>query len=263
MDLDDAYAIGVHIPDGDSFPPRWAADAADYRKRLAVAGRARLGLMYGHGTRQALDLFLPDRTPRGLVMFVHGGYWLRFDRSSWSHFAEGARAQGWAVAMPSYDLCPRVRISDITRQIAQAISVTAAEVDGPIRLAGHSAGGHLVARMGVQGVLPTQVASRLAHILPIAPLTDLHPLMQTAMNADLKIDAAEARMESPVYTPPPKTPVTLWVGEKERPALLDQARRLHKVWGCGLVIEPGKHHFDVIDALSDPDSAMVARLLSE
>jgi hypothetical protein len=26
-------------------------------------------------------------------MFVHGGYWLKFDKSSWSHLVEGARAK--------------------------------------------------------------------------------------------------------------------------------------------------------------------------
>ncbi|WP_167648124.1 alpha/beta hydrolase [Mameliella alba] len=259
MDLDDAYANAAHIPGAEAYPPRWAAEAETYRKRLAVAGKARLGLMYGHGPRQALDLFLPDRTPEGLVVFVHGGYWLRFDRSSWSHLAEGARTRGWAVAMPSYDLCPRVRISDITRQVAQAIAVAAAEVPGPIRLAGHSAGGHLVARMGA--VLAPELLARVAHVMPISPLSDLRPLMRTSMNADLKIDDAEARAESPIYAPPPPMPVTVWVGGDERPAFLDQARKLSQVWDCGLVIDEGRHHFDVIDALADPESGMVVRLL--
>lgn len=63
------------------------------------------------------------------------------------HFAQGFLAHGWTVTMPSYDLVPRVRISDITRQVAQAISVAAREVREPTRLVGHSAGGLLVARM--------------------------------------------------------------------------------------------------------------------
>ena len=86
--------------------------------------------MYGHGTREVLDLFMPEGAPKGLVVFVHGGYWMKFDRSYWSHLAAGAQAQGWAVAMPSYDLCPRVRIADITRQIANAVAVAAREIGG-------------------------------------------------------------------------------------------------------------------------------------
>lgn len=261
MDLTDAYENGAYIPGAAAYPPRWAEAAAAYRGRLAVSGRARLGVMYGHGTRQAMDLFLPDGIARGLVAFVHGGYWRQFDRSSWSHLAEGARAQGWAVVVPSYDLCPRVRISEITRQVAQAVSVAAQEIDGPLRLAGHSAGGHLVARLATQGVLPEAVTARIAGVLPISPVADLRPLMQTAMNADLRLDPGEARAESPIFAPPPDAPVTVWVGAKERPVFVEQARKLSAVWEAGLVEAEGKHHFDVIDPLEDPDSEMVRRLL--
>src|SRR3546814_5563195 len=51
-------------------------------------------------------------SPAGLAVFVHGGYWMAFDKSSWSHLAAGAVARGWAVALPSYTLCPEARISD-------------------------------------------------------------------------------------------------------------------------------------------------------
>ncbi|KUF10620.1 alpha/beta hydrolase [Pseudoponticoccus marisrubri] len=261
MDLDDAYANAPYIPDAAAFPPRWASAAEAYRMRMSVSGKARLGVMYGHGTRQAMDLFLPDGPPAGLAVFVHGGYWLKFDRSDWSHLAEGARARGWAVALPSYDLCPRVRIGDITRQVAQAISVAAQEVPGPIRLAGHSAGGHLVARMTAPGVLGDSVAQRLAHVMAISPVADLRPLRETAMNRDLKIDGAEAQAESPVLAPRPAVPVSVWVGAEERPVFLEQAAALANAWQAGHVIDPGRHHFDVIDALADPDSAMLRRWL--
>ena len=262
MDLTDAYANAAHILDAAAYPTRWAREAAAYRERLAVAGRFRPGLMYGHGSREALDLFLPEAVPLGLMVFVHGGYWLKFDRSLWSHLAAGAVERGWAVAMPSYDLCPRVRISDITRQVAQAVSVAAQEVAGPLRLVGHSAGGHLVARMLAPDLLPNDVARRLAHVMPVSPLSDLRPLMQTEMNADLKLDQAEAEAESPIQMAPPEVPVTVWVGGAERPAFLDQARWLSDAWGCGHVVAEGSHHFDVIEPLADSASEMVARLLA-
>ncbi|MCC1491391.1 alpha/beta hydrolase [Cognatishimia sp. F0-27] len=261
MELDDAYANAAHIPGADDYPPRWTEAAESYRKRLAVTGHARLGLMYGHGARQAMDLFLPDGEPKGLVVFVHGGYWLRFDRSFWSHFAEGARAHGWAVAMPSYDLCPRVEIADITRQVADAVTVAAREVSGPVRLVGHSAGGHLVSRMAEPGLLPEDVAGRIVKILPISPVSDLRPLMQTSMNADFGLDDAKARAESPVFQPKPEVSVTVWVGADERPVFLDQARWLAEAWEAEHVVDEGLHHFDVIDALADPTSRMVKTLL--
>ncbi len=262
MDLDDAYDNAGHIAGSDDYPPRWAAEAEAFRQQMGVIGRARLGLMYGHGTRAAFDLFLPDLTPKGLLIFVHGGYWRRFDRSLWSHFATGALGHEWAVAMPSYDLVPRVRISHITQQVAQAIGVIAQEVTGPIRLVGHSAGGHLVARMLAPEMLPADVAGRIEHAMAISAVSDLRPLCDLAMNADFRLDAAEAHAESPIFQPRPEVPVTVWVGAEERPVFLDQSRWLAEAWRAGHIIDEGKHHFDVIDGLLDPDSAMVRRLLT-
>lgn len=257
-DLTDAYENGAYIPGAADYPPRWAAAAADYR--AALGERALLGMPYGEGERHRLDLFLPDGDPEGLVVFIHGGYWRRFDRSDWSHFAEGARARGWAVAMPSYDLCPEVHIHDITHQVAQAVTVAAGEIDGPLIVTGHSAGGHLTARM--PQVVAPEIRSRILHYMPISPLTDLSPLMLTAMNADLQLDRAEAEAESPCVYHAPEAPVTVWVGGDERPAFLEQARWLEDAWACEVVVDEGRHHFDVIDGLRSPESPMVNRLLN-
>lgn len=259
IDWDDAYANGAHIPQAETYPPRWADAAAAFREELGA--RARLALPYGSGERQALDLFLPDEDMRGTVVFVHGGYWRAFDRSAWSHLAAGPLARGWAVAMPSYDLCPDVSISDITRQIAAAVQEVGRLVEGPISLAGHSAGGHLVARMLDPMVIGADLASRFRHVLPISPLSDLRPLLRTAMNGDLRLTMDEARAESPVLMRiRHDVPVTAWVGGGERPAFVDQARWLATAWGAELVVTEGEHHFNVIDALADPTSDMVRRL---
>jgi hypothetical protein len=39
------------------------------------------------------------------------------------------------------------------------------------------------------------------------------------------------------------------------------ARDVAAARDCGLQVEPGKHHFDVIDCLEQPNSALVQRLL--
>lgn len=260
MELDDAYANAAHIPGAGNYPGRWRAAAKAFRDELSAAGRARLDLPYGEGAREKFDLFLPKDAAQGLLVFVHGGYWLDFSRSDWSHFAAGGLASGWAVAMPSYDLCPSIRISGITRQISHAIEAASKLVAGPLSLTGHSAGGHLVSRMLASGVLSQDCAHRLSHVVPISPLSDLRPLMKTSMNADLGLTPQEAEAESPVFQPAPTVPVNVWVGGDERPVFLDQATWLTEAWACGLTVVPGKHHFDVIDALSDPQSELVILL---
>ncbi len=254
-DWDDAYANGAHIPNADTYVPRWSDAAAASR-----AAHPPQDLGRGH-------LFLPDGAPRGLMVFIHGGYWMRFDPTLWSHLATGALAVGWACAMPGYPLAPDARIADMTRIVADQVAQAATQVAGPVALTGHSAGGHLAARMICPGVLPDDVAARVTACVPISPLTDLRPLMRTAMNNILRIDAAEAVAESPALLEPRAgIPVTAWVGGAERPEFIRHARLLANVWaGLGAatecVIDPGRHHFDVIEALADPASALMRRLL--
>ena len=258
MRYDEAFANAKHIPGGDGFPPRWAASAEAYR----AASGGRFGLRYGAGDAEWFDLFLPGGDPAGLLVFVHGGYWLRFSPRDFSHLAAGPLARGWAVAMPAYTLAPAARIAGMTRQIAAAVTAAAAEVAGPIVITGHSAGGQLSARMACPGRLAEAVAARIARVVPISPLTDLRPLRETSMNADLGIDAAEALAESPALLPRRAgLAVHVWVGGAERPVFLDQARRLGNAWACPVTVEPGKHHFDVIEGLEAAESPLMAALL--
>lgn len=259
MDFDIAYANADFIPNGHDFPEKWEKMASSFRSSHK---NLRLDLPFGEDASNAFDLVLPEASPKGLVVFVHGGYWMAFGRRDWTHLAAGSVAQGYAVVLPSYPLAPGARIAEITRAVARAIDAAAAQVDGPIRLVGHSAGGHLVARMNCRDV-PLACRHRIARIMPISPLGDLHPLMQTKMNETLQLDAAEAQAESPaLIRDRAGIPTTVWVGADERPAFLDQARDLALAWPeADLVIAPDRHHFDVIDPLADPDSDMVAALL--
>ncbi|WP_422371263.1 alpha/beta hydrolase [Hoeflea sp.] len=258
-DYDDAYANGAHIAGAEDYPPRWSARAAEFRSTLERAGRARLDLAYGGTARQRVDLFLPEGEPRGLVVFVHGGYWKAFDKSVWSHLAAGPLAHGFAVAMPSYTLCPDARIGEISREIAAAVAYCASEIEGPIHLTGHSAGGHLVTRMiSDEVLLPSAVLLRIAGVVSISGVHDLRPIMRTAMNDVLGIDTNEASTHSPALLQPSlAVPVTAWVGADERPEFVRQNRILYEIWRgfqtqMKMVEEPGKHHFDVIDGLADP-----------
>ncbi|GAB3118929.1 alpha/beta hydrolase [Novispirillum itersonii] len=269
-DWDDAYSNGAYIPGGDAYPQRWAAQAAAFRATLTAAGRADLDRPYGSGARERYDLFTPTGAARGTVVFVHGGYWMAFDKSSWSHLAAGALAHGWAVAMPGYTLCPDSRISGITRQIGQAVEAIAAHCPGPLRLTGHSAGGHLVSRMAcTDAPLRPETAARITRVVSLSGLHDLRPLLATRMNATLRLDAAEAAAESPALRiPRPDLPVICWAGAEERPEFRRQNALLASVWqGLGaataVVESPGRHHFDVIDALADPDSALIRTLLAD
>jgi len=268
-DWDDAYANSANIPGGERWPAAWVQPAQAYRDELQGQARARLDLGYGDRLRNRFDLFLPEGRPAGLAVFVHGGFWMRLDKSYWSHLARGAVESGYAMAMPSYTLCPDARLADITNEVAAAITQAAAMIAGPLLLSGHSAGGHLVTRMiSATSPLPEQIRARVRNTVSISGVHDLRPLMNTAMNATLRIDAAEAKMESPALLQPlPGARVTCWVGGAERPEFIRQNALLANIWiGLGAqtcrIEEPGRHHFNVIDGLADPHHPLVQTLLS-
>jgi hypothetical protein len=112
------------------------------------------------------------------------------------------------------------------------------------------------------GPLPEDVFARIERIVPISGLFDLRPLMWTAMNETLRLDAAEAAAESPALLPArAPVPVTAWVGGGERPEFVRQSQLLALVWeGLDVPVRcivDGRHdHFSVLDGLSDPDGAL-------
>lgn len=265
-DWDDAYANGAYIPDSQAYPPKWMQAAQAFRSAAVAAGRAEVDIAYGSNARHRFDLFYPEAPPLGLFVFVHGGYWLRFDKSVWSHLAAGAIARGWAVAMPSYRLAPEATLAEISTDVCAAITAAAQRIPGPIRLAGHSAGGHLVTRAVTAGSnLPEDVLNRIGHVVSISGLHDLRPLMKTSMNDNLRLDEAQALAESPALLPVRGTPaITCWVGGSERPEFLRQNRLLASIWpSLGIetteVIIPDQHHFSVIEPLEDPRSDLAIR----
>ena len=248
MTPDQAYANSAYIPDGERYYAMWEAKAAAFRA----------GQLQTQYSAQG-EIYAPKSALKGTVVFVHGGYWLAGSPSMFSHLAAGPIAAGYVCALPAYTLAPDASISEMTREVACRIGEIAQASDGPLYLVGHSAGAHLVARMGCAD-MAAEWSPRVKRIMAVSPLSDLAPLMETSMNTTLRIDAAEAKRESPIHHRPQDIPITVWVGGAERPTFLDQAKWLHDAWGCDLTVEGEKHHFDVIEGLEDPTSPMMRAL---
>ena len=147
----------------------------------------------------------------------------------------------------------------MTEETARAVEAAAKLVAGPVVVAGHSAGGQLSARMACADV---SLSTSVKRVVPISPLADLEPVALTGMNADLRLDATEVAAESPaLLARRPEVEAHVWVGAQERPAFLWQARLLSEAWSCPWTPEAGKHHFNVIEGLSDPASALMSACL--
>ena len=253
-----AYDNRAAIPTHEEYFYAWGRDASAFRESLPPTE-----LTYGTGEREKMHLFQPEGTAKGLVVFIHGGWWCYFGREYFSHLAAGAIAQGWAVAMPSYTLCPDINIEGIVKQMVRAVEVAHdAMTDGPLVLAGHSAGGHLATMVGAQeSQVPEAVASRLKRIVSISGVADLRPLLGVAMNETLKIDEAEARASSPLFlTPRDDFDFIALAGAEETTEFRRQTALLATGWGAQVstrrIEAAGKHHLDVIDELQGADSAL-------
>ena len=265
-DWDDAYKNGAYIPEAESYLDMWKLRSAIFRESLPE-GRRVISHAYGAHPREVFDLFLPESPPKGVVVFIHGGYWQSLDHSLWSHLAAGPVAQGWAVAMPGYPLCPEVSIADISRSMVLAIAKIGAQVSGDIVLCGHSAGGHLTARMACDDItLP--FANRVRRFVSISGVHDLRPLVKTSLNEALQLDVESAAAESPALkTPRAGVELLAWVGANERPEFLRQNSLIANIWRGAFaqtdaVQAESAHHFSVIEALSKPDSPLTLALIA-
>ena len=143
------YNNRAAVPDHPQWLLRFTTTSEEARRRFAP----RLDLRYGPGPKETLDLFLPAGPARATFVFIHGGYWRALDKSDFSFVAAPFVAQGIAVAVVNYDLCPEVSIATIVDECRRAVAwlVRDGHAHGAngerIVVGGHSAGGHLRAML--------------------------------------------------------------------------------------------------------------------
>ena len=258
LDLEAEYNNRAAVPDHPVVMARWKADA-----EAARAAHPPLALPYGSGEREVMDLFEAG-SDAPIAIFIHGGYWQALDKSWFSWVAPAFLKHGISLAVPSYDLCPNVRLGKIVSQTRDAVELIRARTGRRPVVFGHSAGGHLAACMLSEGRASAAVA--------ISGLFDLEPLIPTSLNVALRLDTREAAALSPIHWPVPNgstpggTVLDCVVGGAETSEFVRQSRDMADFWG-GKGVEtrfealPGLNHFTVLDPLADPDSALVKRIV--
>jgi arylformamidase len=270
IDYEVEYDNRARVPEHPEIFAGWTRDAEDYRALAMQERRAELGLAYGESPRQLIDLFSPrPDVTSPLALFVHGGWWRSLEPSMFSHMARGLNAHGVAVAVVGYDLCPQVSIADIIEQIRQACLFLWLRTKQRLLVYGHSAGGHLAGAMLATDwpTLYPKAGDLVPAAYAISGVFDLAPLTGISVNQDLRLDADSARALSPLTWLAPKGHTfDAVVGALESSEFLRQSRIITDLWGkAGVATRyeaiAGENHFTVIEALADPDSAMVARLV--
>jgi len=250
--------------------------AADWNRRSeAFRGTAGgfIDAAYGPGARHRLDIFTAGPTAPTLV-YLHGGYWQRGDKSAYSFVAEPFVARGVNVVLMNYTLCPKATVPGITGEIRRGLawlyrnSGEHGLAADRINVTGHSAGGHLTAMMlatrwpELGSDLPGDLVKSG---IPISGLYDLTPLRHTTINQAAGIDDDAARECSPLFLEPaPGARVLAVAGGAETAAFHTQMAKLAERWSAAgasieQYVEPEVDHFDVVNRLADPDSGLFRR----
>jgi arylformamidase len=268
IDYEAEYNNRARVPGHPDIFARWRHDARAYR---ASTPGARLKQPYGSSPRQTVDLFpgVDDGPAAPLMMYIHGGWWRSLDPDDFSHMAAGPNAHGVTVAVIGYDLCPTVSIADIVDQVSAAALHLWRERGRRFVVVGHSAGGHLSACLLANewATLDRRVPDDLVPAAyAISGLFDLAPLTGISVNTDLRLDDEAARDLSPVLRRVPSGRVLdAVVGGNESSEFLRQSEAIAAAWRPFIPTRyeaiAGKNHFDVIEALADPASAMTRRVV--
>ncbi len=187
--------------------PDWIKRSAITRTNLKSA----IDISYGKSEKQKLDFFSSPDINSPTVIFFHGGYWQRGDKSVYSFLANSFVNNNINFLAVGYDLCPKISITQIVLQAQEAIvwiwqNANRLEINkDKFIVSGHSAGGHITGMM--MGTEWNKISSDLPNNLilagiPISALNLLEPIRHTTLNDALKMDKEEAKSQSPIYLPP-------------------------------------------------------------
>lgn len=261
--LEVQYNNRAAVPEHAEIAGNWAQDSADIRQNAAC----QLDLSYGSRTREKIDLFQCGTPLSPLLIYVHGGYWQRMNKSDYSFVCKEFLNKDINVALVGYDLCPSVTLGEIVQQIRNAcvwLWKNTGKLDfdqDSIFISGHSAGGHLSAMalatawQKLDASLPPVV---IQGGIAISGLYELQPLRYTSINDALSLDSDSANQYSPIFLSPPSSiRLLLSVGALESSELRRQSQSLSKNWQ-GKVSKlislevPSVNHFTILDCLVDP-----------
>ncbi|MBI2316520.1 MAG: alpha/beta hydrolase [Betaproteobacteria bacterium] len=251
---------------------RWQRESE--RARAALSGY--LEVPYGPDEGETMDIFRARGASRGLLMFIHGGYWRANDKKDVTFIAPALTNAGITVAIPNYALCPQVRVRDIVMQMVQAcawIYRNGGNFGAPpnrLYLCGHSAGGHLAAMM-LACVWPVYArdlpAKPVQAAMSVSGLYDLRDIVKAgSVNCDVRLTEESALEVSPAFLPPATdAPLYTAVGERENEGFHIQNRliaaRWNKVHRADLVCA-GENHFTALDQFADSNSRLFRAVLA-
>lgn len=148
-------------------------------------------IAYGSHPRQKLDLYLPrSGSVDTVVVFIHGGSWVRGDKRSYAFVGRALARDGWAAAVINYRLSPEVAYPAFVEDAALACRWLSREL-GTVNIVvmGHSAGGHTAAALALDPQYQLN--------LPLAGMIGLAGGYDVRMSPTLKLPSILSLVQRP------------------------------------------------------------------
>ena len=117
-EFDAQYNLRAGRPDYEvTVIPDWIEHSKKAQQELDCI----LDRRYGDGEKQNLDIYPCAGKNAPVLIYFHGGYWQRGDKSIYGFLAEPFVKAGIHVVVAGYDLCPTVSITTISAQARAAV----------------------------------------------------------------------------------------------------------------------------------------------
>lgn len=265
--LDLNYNQGAWAPNADAI-------IAWYRQASLIA-HARLkpiGLSYGPGPLERIDLFRTAKAGAPLVVYVHGGAWRSLDRMDSAFAAPCFVDAGLNFAVLDFAGIPEVRLPEMVAQVQRGLAWLAAnaaahDIDADRLFAlGHSSGAHLVAAALTAATAGNCLRGLIKGAVCASGAFDLEAPMLSARGAYLRLNPEEVATFSPIrHIAAIDCPVAIAYGERETDEYRRHARTFHTALleagkSSELIFLPGQNHFEVSVTLAQPDSALFSAI---
>ena len=222
---------------------------------------------YGDKPREYLDIFPSSEKGSKVLVFIHGGYWQKFDKSSF-HFIAGAFADyNITTVLLNYPLIPSVNMDEVVQSCRKAADWIHKNIDrwngdpDQIYISGHSAGGHLATILITREKMQVD-KTFIKGICAISGLYDLIPIQLSNINDVLQMDNEMSIRNSPVLKVPFEScQLLIAVGSDETDEFKGQSRELYTNWkNKNHSIEyselPGLNHFSILSSIEDRNSVL-------
>ncbi|MEO6636823.1 MAG: alpha/beta hydrolase [Ginsengibacter sp.] len=257
--LNDQYNNRLQVPGFAEYFERWEK-ASRYTEKAQVVFR---DIFYGTHPLECLDVF-PAAIPNAkTLVFIHGGYWHLLDKKMFHFLAPAFLEKNVTIVLLNYPLAPLVSMDTIVSSCRRAmvwLQNNLTNYNGnpkQVYVAGHSAGGHLACMLACDNN-----TNFLKGIISLSGLYDLEPLRLSDINTILQMDSAMSVRNSPIdvgLVHP--CPLLLAVGGDETDEFKEQAHKMYeycndKRHDVQLMYIPGKNHFSILDAVTEPGSLL-------